>query len=339
MSSRLQEAAAIAAVLVNASAAQSLSRALPLAGERCQRAPNTTPPAAEEAVQLAMVAVLCNAQRRAAALRAACAGAVAGGSSRSQLGPRPTGGAAAPQQMQAQGRLQAAEDVPTTTAGDLASDQRGAAAEQAAQGDGSQQGKKGGPAGPHARPLAAGVKQRAGVKWNREQLEVRSGVGSGAEGITPRGPAHASVLVQHMREMPPNAGFGILEAIQKLGLDAAIDQRRVRNKLSHLRSLLAHGRDPLEDIRVPRARRHTYNWRAWLRQAYLALPNREGTMDDAAAILLADPSIAPLLDRRRAGVPGRAGGCVAGVAEELATRRAKTPKRGVPGLPYLGKGQ
>ncbi|PNH02053.1 hypothetical protein TSOC_012037 [Tetrabaena socialis] len=69
---------------------------------------------------------------------------------------------------------------------------------------------------------------------------------------------------------------------------------------------------------------YTYHWRAWLRQAFMELPDRTGTLQDAAAIIEADPDIAPLLDRTWA-------------AEEWTARKAKVPKRGVQSLPYLGK--
>ncbi|KXZ43549.1 hypothetical protein GPECTOR_87g411 [Gonium pectorale] len=40
------------------------------------------------------------------------------------------------------------------------------------------------------------------------------------------------------------------------------------------------------------------HWQAWLRRAFLALPERTGTLHDLAAVLETDPEIAPKLDNR-----------------------------------------
>ncbi|PNH02054.1 hypothetical protein TSOC_012038 [Tetrabaena socialis] len=187
----------------------------------------------------------------------------------------------------------------------------------------------------HAAALRAacgpGVVRRAvGEKWTRAQVKI---------------------LVDHLRALPTNAGGGSLavrEAMTMLGVDGLPDpdrhlHARVASKLSKLRTVLEQGVDPFEDRR-PRAK-NTYHWRAWLRQAFMELPDHTGTLQDAAAIVEADPSIAPLLNRTYPEFENT--GQKRGrhvlfryneeAAEERAARKAKVPRRGVQSLPYLGK--
>ncbi|PNH02049.1 hypothetical protein TSOC_012039 [Tetrabaena socialis] len=199
----------------------------------------------------------------------------------------------------------------------------------------------------HAAALRAaggeGAVQRADKRWTREQVEDSQ---------------HAmlscsQILVDHLRALPSNAGGGSLavkDAMTTLGLDGLPEPdrrllaKRAARKLSKLRTLLGQGADPFEDRR-PRVKKNTHQWRAWLRQAFMELPDRTGTLQDAAAIIEADPSIAPLLDRTCPEFEST--GQKRGrsmlfryneeAAEEWTARKAKVPKRGVQSLPYLGK--
>ncbi|PNH03416.1 hypothetical protein TSOC_010534 [Tetrabaena socialis] len=165
--------------------------------------------------------------------------------------------------------------------------------------------------------------------------------------------AVTAILIDHLRALPAKAGGGGLatrRAITKLGLEGVPDpdQRlhaRVSNKLSKLRVVLGQGLDPFKGRSGPRVKKNTYHWRAWLRQAFEKLPDRTGTFPDAAAIIEADPSIAPLLNQtypefEKTGQ--KRGPFVVfryneEAAEEWTARKAKVPKRGVQSLPCLGK--
>ncbi|PNH08497.1 hypothetical protein TSOC_004940 [Tetrabaena socialis] len=338
-------ATAIAAVLVNASdAAAAIARVLPPlppadggrgsapapAGHRSAHPPRPEEPAADGAGQLAMAAVLWNAQRNAAALGAACGQGVVDAGAATLPHRPPAAAAREPPAAAAREPSAAAAQEPSAAA--VREPSAAAAAEDS----------------------AAGVMLRAGEKWTREQVEI---------------------LVDHLRALPPNAAGGgslaVREAMTKLGLDGLPepDQRlhagRVSHKLSKLRMVLSQGLDPFKDRR-PRAK-NTYHWRAWLRQAFKELPDRTGTLQDAGAIIEADPSIAPLLNQtpdpeRRDGAPiwwqhmncarfkfpefentGQKRGRYVllryneEAAEEWTARKAKVPKRGLQSLPYLGK--
>ncbi|PNH00882.1 hypothetical protein TSOC_013269 [Tetrabaena socialis] len=180
-------------------------------------------------------------------------------------------------------------------------------------------------------------------------------------------------MVQHLKGLQPNTRhLATREAMHKLGLDGQPDpENRLRasvaSKLQTLRNLLDHDQDPLQGNKALKAKWGTYKWRAWLRSAFMTFPDRTGTLDDAAAFLEADPSIAPLLDRRpeldqrdiprwkismtkmRSRYPEfESTGARRGlrlvfrfneqVAEDLAAAcKVKAPKCGVSGLPHLGK--
>ncbi|GFR51075.1 hypothetical protein Agub_g13400 [Astrephomene gubernaculifera] len=112
------------------------------------------------------------------------------------------------------------------------------------------------------------------------------------------------LLVEHVASLPPGCRVRPHEAIALLGWaelpdpDGAIG-RRVRYKLHSIRNQLAKGVDPLAGrMRPGRMAKKTYNWRVWLQKAFLQLPNQEGTLNDLAAVLEADPDIAPKLDKR-----------------------------------------
>ncbi|GFR51073.1 hypothetical protein Agub_g13398 [Astrephomene gubernaculifera] len=193
---------------------------------------------------------------------------------------------------------------------------------------------------------------RHGARWQREQLQL---------------------LVEYVASLPPGRRNNTREALALLGWaklpdpDGAIS-RRLLYKLSNIRHQLSNGVDPLAGrsqcmVMAP----GTYNWREWLRRALLQLPNHEGTLDDIAAVLEADPDISPKLDRRMEPVKLRVPRWRCSVSqsipripeifntgkkrnqltvyrydEEVARqlpggRGPKVPKKGQQGLPHLGK--
>ncbi|KAG2428843.1 hypothetical protein HYH02_014255 [Chlamydomonas schloesseri] len=76
-------------------------------------------------------------------------------------------------------------------------------------------------------------------------------------------------------------------------------RRRLRSRLSAVRARLDHGEAP-EEVMCGRARQVNPNvhWEAWCRNAFLALPDYQGTSEDVCAVLQANPYIALLLDQR-----------------------------------------
>ncbi|GFR46015.1 hypothetical protein Agub_g7494 [Astrephomene gubernaculifera] len=117
-------------------------------------------------------------------------------------------------------------------------------------------------------------------------------------------PEDVKAMLMHLASLPPgSSGVDTKQAMEKLGIAHLPDPDNklcvcVTFKLHTIRNTLAHGRDPLAGEAMPRARPGTYNFRGWLKQALLTLPNCEGTLAQAAAILEADPDISPKLDRR-----------------------------------------
>ncbi|GFR46012.1 hypothetical protein Agub_g7491 [Astrephomene gubernaculifera] len=150
-----------------------------------------------------------------------------------------------------------------------------------------------------------------------EQTEPREGEGSGLGTLADylittqaRGgriqwrPEDLKIMLNHLTSLTPgSSSVETKQAMKKLGIAHLPDpswklHTAVVSKLRTLRNMLAHGWNPLGGLTLPRAPRGTYNFRAWLRHALLTLPNREGTLLEAAAVLEADPDIAPKLDRR-----------------------------------------
>ncbi|PNH01542.1 hypothetical protein TSOC_012566 [Tetrabaena socialis] len=318
--SQLQEAvaSAIAAVLANASGAgPALARTLPPlrpAGEDAAAPAAATglssghmlqDPSADGAVQLAVAAVLSNAQRHAPALGAASAGSVAAKRSRTQLclqpAARTAGPPAQPPHDQPLRVVRAAGDTLPTAAEEPIAGRRGRGRRE--------QGQDGEEPGLSARPSDIGVVSRSREKWRLEEIQV---------------------LLQHLEGLSPNVrNLSSREAMHKL-------------------------------VKTAKVKPYTYNWRAWLRRAFMTFPDLTGTLDDAAAFIEADPSIAPLLDRRpepdRLDVPRwkrsmtkmrflypkfEATGERRGfhyLAEDLAVRKSKAPKHGDAGPATSGQG-
>ncbi|GFR44741.1 hypothetical protein Agub_g6069 [Astrephomene gubernaculifera] len=224
---------------------------------------------------------------------------------------------------------------------------------------------------------AAAVQAASGATGAAEDDMGRGMLASQVEAALARGnrilwrPEDVKVMLAHLATLPPGPNVQREEAVKKLGLAHLPDPKRklrraVCGKLEKLRNLLANGENPLEVrcwLRMPRG---TYSIRAWLRRAFMALPNQEGTSSDAAAVLEADPEISPKLDRRperrypkiakwHAYVQrqlleypefvftGRKQGrskiyrYESQVAQALDERPAKTRKRGLQGVPHLGK--
>ncbi|PNH00954.1 hypothetical protein TSOC_013187 [Tetrabaena socialis] len=115
---------------------------------------------------------------------------------------------------------------------------------------------------------------------------------AGAPVRTPQRKRQASqevVMLQHVKARPLSGRIATREAIEELGLGGLPDPQQrikesVRKKLGALRNACRHGQNPLAGRTTQPAKLNTYSWR--------------GTLLDAAAFLEADPSIAPLLDRR-----------------------------------------
>ncbi|GFR51078.1 hypothetical protein Agub_g13404 [Astrephomene gubernaculifera] len=112
---------------------------------------------------------------------------------------------------------------------------------------------------------------------------------------------HVRILLQYTHSVPPGAHASSAVAISLLGWSHLPDPdkilwRRVKRKLGIVRNLLSHGRDPLDDSRGLR-QPDRYHWRRWLALVFQRLPNCEGTMPEVAALVEADPEIAPHLDK------------------------------------------
>ncbi|GFR44740.1 hypothetical protein Agub_g6068 [Astrephomene gubernaculifera] len=116
-------------------------------------------------------------------------------------------------------------------------------------------------------------------------------------------PEIVEILLAHLTSLPPGSTMKARRAIEKLGLAHIPDPddrlyNAVTMKLMRLRVSIAHGFNPMEGRRLPQVPTGTYDFRAWLRRAFMALPNRTGTTIQVAAVLEADPDIEPKLDRR-----------------------------------------
>ncbi|GFR49726.1 hypothetical protein Agub_g11882 [Astrephomene gubernaculifera] len=117
-------------------------------------------------------------------------------------------------------------------------------------------------------------------------------------------PEDVQVLLAHLASLPPGGRtLATRRAMEKLGIAHLPDPdhklfNAINLKMCIIRNKLAHGRDPLAGDTAPRAPHGTYNFRAWFEQAFLALPNHEGTVAEVAAILDADPEISRKLDKR-----------------------------------------
>ncbi|GFR44746.1 hypothetical protein Agub_g6074 [Astrephomene gubernaculifera] len=240
-----------------------------------------------------------------------------------------------------------------------------------------------GPTAPQAGPgesqqqFPAAVQAASGANGAAEGDLGRGMLASQVEAALARGgiirwrPEDVQVMLAHIATLPPGPNLQSEKAVKKLGLAHLPDpgnklRLAVAGKVMKLRNILANGEDPLEGRCRPRVPPGTYNFRAWLRRAFMALPNQEGTSSDAAAILEADPEISPKLDRR----PDRYNSKTARwlphmrrqvleypefvftgrkrgrnniyrydtqVAQALDERPAKTRKRGLQGVPHLGK--
>ncbi|GFR46016.1 hypothetical protein Agub_g7495 [Astrephomene gubernaculifera] len=131
------------------------------------------------------------------------------------------------------------------------------------------------------------------LRWRKQDVQVQR-----------RTAPCLQIMLAHLASLPTGGGkVEIRQAMEKLGIAHLPDPKHelyqtVKWKLYSLRNTLEHGRDPLTGKALPKAGRGTYNYRGWLRGALLALPNREGTLPEVAAILKADPEISLKLNWR-----------------------------------------